>query len=659
MRLEEPPGGRDWRRGQRGCCSARRIHVCATPLCENHALCFYRCVMPATASDINLPLLIELCARHVADDASFAEYRAAVESLLPVLLADDDPEPAHAEAHRRLVLVVARGLWSAMPQPANAYVPAPLPTPGRNEPCHCGSGRKYKQCCLTLERGLPLEQTNLLPFLLEAMPQRRWAELRDSRVDPDRIAHTVDEWRRDGRDRHALRLLEEWFADDAQFTGRNEVAFDQLLDLYTDLGHPRKKQRLLDSGERIGDRNIRSAAMQRHVTMLADRGDFDAAWAKFTQAQRHDPDSASLSHLEIVLLSVQGREEEARARARYWHHRLARRRDPQLDSLVDLMADVAEYGSNELHDHVASLFPPLRKLQALWDEVPSERVHYGLDANPGQDADSSGPMLPSRTLQAALDDWDHAIGLSADVFSMPGDADGNDFWERSDAWLQMLDHHPILWNAFPVLEALVAALEDLGSPPAMTLRGQLIDRGVHLLEALLDANRARGKKLEWGWPENRPALRLLAAGLIREDGKPATPEHVAQLEWLVCTLNPNDNQGWRFELLPAYLELERFEDACALVEAWPDDFATMRYGAALALRCAGREAEADATLRAVVAEAPKLRQWLLKPHAKAPPEEPHPGITIGGDMEAWLHRLRWLPLWHRYDALDWLRACKP
>ena len=22
------------------------------------------------------------------------------------------------------------------------------PRPGRNEPCHCGSGRKYKQCCL-------------------------------------------------------------------------------------------------------------------------------------------------------------------------------------------------------------------------------------------------------------------------------------------------------------------------------------------------------------------------------------------------------------------------------------------------------------------------------------------------------------------------------
>jgi hypothetical protein len=25
---------------------------------------------------------------------------------------------------------------------------APLPHPGRNEPCHCGSGKKYKHCCL-------------------------------------------------------------------------------------------------------------------------------------------------------------------------------------------------------------------------------------------------------------------------------------------------------------------------------------------------------------------------------------------------------------------------------------------------------------------------------------------------------------------------------
>ena len=24
----------------------------------------------------------------------------------------------------------------------------PAPKPGRNDPCHCGSGNKYKKCCL-------------------------------------------------------------------------------------------------------------------------------------------------------------------------------------------------------------------------------------------------------------------------------------------------------------------------------------------------------------------------------------------------------------------------------------------------------------------------------------------------------------------------------
>ena len=30
-----------------------------------------------------------------------------------------------------------------------------MPSLGRNDPCHCGSGRKYKKCCLPLEQGRP------------------------------------------------------------------------------------------------------------------------------------------------------------------------------------------------------------------------------------------------------------------------------------------------------------------------------------------------------------------------------------------------------------------------------------------------------------------------------------------------------------------------
>jgi len=31
--------------------------------------------------------------------------------------------------------------------------PKEVPQLGRNEPCHCGSGRKYKKCCLEKDAG--------------------------------------------------------------------------------------------------------------------------------------------------------------------------------------------------------------------------------------------------------------------------------------------------------------------------------------------------------------------------------------------------------------------------------------------------------------------------------------------------------------------------
>jgi hypothetical protein len=33
------------------------------------------------------------------------------------------------------------------------FAPKEVPLLGRNEPCHCGSGRKYKKCCLEKDAG--------------------------------------------------------------------------------------------------------------------------------------------------------------------------------------------------------------------------------------------------------------------------------------------------------------------------------------------------------------------------------------------------------------------------------------------------------------------------------------------------------------------------
>jgi len=51
---------------------------------------------------------------------------------------------------RALGAMVARSVWNRMPLPGNGFKPRPVPLRGRNDPCPCGSGQKYKACCAQL-----------------------------------------------------------------------------------------------------------------------------------------------------------------------------------------------------------------------------------------------------------------------------------------------------------------------------------------------------------------------------------------------------------------------------------------------------------------------------------------------------------------------------
>jgi len=46
---------------------------------------------------------------------------------------------------------VGETLWHRVAKPVRAF-----PQPGRNAPCPCGSGRKFKKCCLGKDRGSPI-----------------------------------------------------------------------------------------------------------------------------------------------------------------------------------------------------------------------------------------------------------------------------------------------------------------------------------------------------------------------------------------------------------------------------------------------------------------------------------------------------------------------
>jgi hypothetical protein len=602
----------------------------------------------------DLDAFLAWCTDAIARGADYAAYDAAFVRRVDVLF----PPPAEGslrddpDLRRRLARCMARAIWRQTPHPAHRYAAAPLPSAERNAPCHCGSGAKYKQCCQLIERDVPLDRMNLLPRLLDALPSKRWGELPGSRIALDMVEHTAQEWSEEGRDQDVLALLEPWFGDDMRFDARHELLFDQLLDAYTNLGKPRKKSTLLDRALAHGDRTLRSAAMQRRVSMLADAGDYSRAWTLFAEAQRSDPESPSLSHLEVTLLLSEGREPEARERARFWLLRLQRRRDPDLAELIGFLRRIADEGARAMLQVAADSDADVATFLELWRAVPPIAVHYALKPQ----GDSAGPLQSSPVLSKALKNWNAAFPRIA--YSPLQDDGGDDIWMVADAWLPVLRQQPILWNAFEVLDALARAAAQIPVPGTEDLTAAILERGERLLREVIRANGVDDLKLEWGWLENRPALSLLGGRIAREQADAPSADNLARLEWLVRTLNPSDNQGFRSDLLRRYLELDRPADALAFTDLYPDDFAAMRCGRALALFALDQVGLATFALRDAVQAYPKLLAWLLKPNPKEPRSDPF-GVTVGGDYEAWIYRSECLGQWQRLGALDWARRIAP
>jgi tetratricopeptide (TPR) repeat protein len=576
------------------------------------------------------------CVGLIARDVDYPQYVNA----LGVLYA------RHDVLNWPVALAVARSVWQQTPRPALNYALPSLPATERNAACPCGSGQKYKKCCLMLEHDLPMEQVNFLPTLLEYLPRRRWSELAGSRIAPDMVAHTAMELSAADFAKEACALLEPWFVADADFHAGREALFDTLLDVYGTLRRPRKKAQLLARAIDVGDRRLRSAALQRQASIASDNGDHAGAWRCFTEAQRSDPQSPSLSHLEVTLLMSGGRHAEARERARFWAHRLAAMRDPELEGLVAFMRNIVTHGEQAMQQMALDNQPDLRELVQLLQKAPAIVSAYTLEPSDEQ----AGPLEPTRAMAKALHAWEQLAGSNSHSPVFGGGGGGG-----IAQWLPELRRQPQLWNAFEVLDTIVTAIDELGMGVfTMNLARSVLDRAEHLLREVLRANHADGKRLAWGWLQNRPALNLIGQRIAIDAGQAPDAAQVARLEWLVCELNPADNQGFRHALVRAYLHTGRAADALALTDRYPDDFAAMQYNRALVLFALGRSGEAVGALGDAVATYPKPAAWLLKANPK-PPRQDRWGIAVGGDEEAWIYRQETLALWQQLDAMTWLQ----
>ena len=589
----------------------------------------------------------------------------------------DDPRAARA---------MARALWGAVPLPSNHWRARGLPKIERNDPCHCGSGRKYKHCCASFGHvGLPFDAQMLTALAIQHAPPEALGAASVRALPAHALAQAAMFWMEQDQPGQVVAVLGPMFEQPQGLDERHEPAFDTLMEALLALGQQTRRFALARQIAGHRDKALATAARARLVSMLADQGNHAEAWAVFKQAQRDAPDDPQLWHLELVTLLSEGRADEARLRGPLL---AAKARRAGHDELARVLAELGEHGLAAIHDRMAQdMDEPHDVLAHAWlalcAQLPAEldaaaaRALHRIEitepprrrrAPKAPDAASlDGAMRwlrvrPARALAALERRWQRSFVVGKpDMVWLDGDADG--LLVDLPAAAEFLRREPQAWLSVAVLDDLLLAVRELlaedESPALRQSAWQLSQHALRLLRALLepavDAASASARRLgvEWIHTPSRPLLRLLAQAIAF--GLDQQREVLPLLEWSVA-LNPQDNHGWRALLADAWIAADRHADALALLERYPDDFPPSRHRRALALHALGRHDEAAAELARAHADYPAYLNALWPDVLDAPPPEDGPGLTVGGVQAAYEYRAEARADWVRTGALAWSRT---
>ena len=230
-----------------------------------------------------------------------------------------------AAAQRGLATEIGRTLWNGLPLPGNGFRPRPIAKPERNDPCPCGSGRKYKKCCAVWADGAPdLEPDAVWTLAIEAFPQETVEALGESGRVPRNFVGAIAADLLDGGDAlRALALVRPLFARPERLDERDSASLNTLLEAYEALD--------LRGGALGGGGAPGEGARARRCAPCCGRtwrartpwpGRWRRRGRRWSAPARTIRESPALGPLEVSLLLAEGRTAEAGERARHWRGRL-------------------------------------------------------------------------------------------------------------------------------------------------------------------------------------------------------------------------------------------------------------------------------------------------------------------------------------------------
>ncbi len=219
-------------------------------------------------------------------------------------------------------------IWNVTPLPSNGFEPLPLRLPRqqrRNQACVCGSGIALALCCGD-RPPLPRIPAELAwEAALASLPLDRVREAAAAgMLSAPRLGVLARRLLESGQARQAILLLEPLFERPERADESFAEALEMLFAGYLVLGRRRQREQLVERLTVELRPPLRARAWARRATMLADQERHDEAWLAWERAHHDDPDDEALMQLEVTLLLVRGRLEQAAERARFHLKRLDR-----------------------------------------------------------------------------------------------------------------------------------------------------------------------------------------------------------------------------------------------------------------------------------------------------------------------------------------------
>ncbi|PIP79551.1 MAG: hypothetical protein COW84_09295 [Gammaproteobacteria bacterium CG22_combo_CG10-13_8_21_14_all_40_8] len=559
-------------------------------------------------------------------------------------------------------------LWNHFPHPQNDFKPIKLDKPQRNEPCLCGSGKKFKQCCIHTPALQFVQLEMFWPYLINFLSHADLLNaIKSFKLPAEGIFFAAENQMSLQHPKKAIELLEPVFSDrNKHLTKQHRGLMDLLCDAYD--AHYRtdkKKMALLESLKHHPVKGIQCDAWQRIASIFMDEEENTLALEALYEAMKAEPNNLAHAVLEIQMLVNTNEIDKAKQRAQFWYARVIRLSDVY-DELIDFLelaktdpiAALAQFNNSRFDDprldalcdwyeeNSSSIKLPLYKIKSWGINKKTEIEEFQLQ--------------PPKHLLRLIEDWQKNYSPCQKPFLTQAVSDVDTWFDLAETdWIDFLFDHPETVHCLEIIDDLISILSshpcnDLPISPAAILAKKLCQHSLNLVEFLLSEISENPKKgLSWTIMENRPLLRILHNAILL--AKENSAESIPLIKYYL-DLNPSDNHGFRAILVNHLIRQKEYEAARALISHYPEDMLVDTIMArALIDFISDKKDDAEYFLKLALTYHPFVIPFLTHEKVAQPKREGF-GVAVGGKEEAWNYRQEMRESWvNTPQAIDWLK----